>query len=108
MKREPPPGSFHTPLMPGTPAASRSSHSAERGRLADGDHHRAMLAACPPFLADEVRMLSRLDEDRQRAAIAHRDPVGARIDPVAVGVLGDHHAFGAYMLPAIVGVPFRR
>ena len=26
--REPPPGIFQTPLMPGTPAASRSSHSA--------------------------------------------------------------------------------
>src|SRR6185312_15007657 len=77
-------------------------------RQADAHHHRAGFAALPIFAADHVAMLAGLDEHDEGAAAMHLDAVGAEIHPVAVGILGDHQAFGADIAAAIGGVPARR
>ncbi len=89
---------------PGVDGADRAEHR----RLADADHHRAMLAALPVFAADDVAMLAVLDEDDERVLVVHLHPVGAEIDPVAVGIAGDDQAFGADVAAAVVLVPLRR
>ena len=44
----------------------------------------------------------------ERVLVVHLDPIGAEIDPVAVGVAGDDEAFGADVAAAVALVPFRR
>ena len=81
---------------------------AQRRRLPDRHHHRAMLAPRPPFLADGIGVLAGLDEQRQRFLVPDGHAVGAGIDPARVRVLRDHHAFGADIGAAVARVPFRR
>src|SRR5262249_9537189 len=89
-------------------AGRRRPHRAQHRRLADADHHRAMLATLPVFPPDDVAVLAVLDEDRERVLVMYLDAVGADIDPVAVGIAGDDEALGADVAAAVVLMPFRR
>ena len=81
----------------------------EDQRIAAEHHrHRHRLAALEIFLAMDVAVMSRRDQDADRIAVVHLCAVGAGIEPVLFRVAGDAVGAGADIAAAVLLVPDRR
>ncbi len=78
----------------------------ERERVAaDDDADRHLFAARHVFVAVDAPVLAGRDVEPDALAVVDHHAVGAAVDPAGVGVAGDDEAAGADVAPAVVRVP---